>query len=424
MKPIRPLRIAMVVPQFPCFGEPYILSQMTGLIDLGQELDVIAINPSGETVVHDEVYRYKLDQSARYLRANDQYGKNMFQRLRNGFRTFGANLPKSPRATFASVNFVRHGRQAMRLAYLFRLAPFLDKQYDVVHCHFGPNARSFLFLKDIQHVAFVVSFHGYDFSRVIKEQGAGFYRDLFDQADLITANSGYAKGRLLAAGARDEKVVVLHESLPSAKFPFAERTLRAGEPLRILTIARLFEKKGYEYSVRAFAKVAAEIPSAEYWIVGDANGPAAPRIRELIRELGITEKVRILGSKTRAEVIEIIQQCHLFVLASVTASDGDEEGQGLVLQEAQASGMPVIASRHNGFPESLIDGETGYLVPERDSDALAEKILHLARHPELWPTMGRAGRQFVESKFDSRLLNEQLLGHYRTAQAKGGASRD
>lgn len=414
----------MVVPQFPCFGEPYILSQMTGLIDLGQELDVIAINPSGETVVHDEVYQYKLDQTAKYLRVNEQYGKNVFQRLRNGLRAFGTNFRKSSGATLASVNVLRYGRQAMRLTYLFRLAPFLEKQYDVVHCHFGPNARSFLFLKDIQPMGFVASFHGYDFSRVIKEQGAEFYRDLFAKADLITANSRYAKDKLLAAGARDEKLVVLHESLPSAKFPFAERALRVGEPLRILTIARLFEKKGYEYSVRAFARVAAEIPNCEYWIVGDANGPAAPKIRELIRELGMSEKVKILGSKTRSEVIEIIRQCHLFVIASVTASDGDEEGQGLVLQEAQASGMPVIASRHNGFPESLIDGKTGYLVPERDDGALAEKILHLARHPGLWPEMGRAGRQFVESKFDSRLLNEQLLEHYRTALAKGGASRD
>src|SRR5262249_49503792 len=147
------------------------------------------------------------------------------------------------------------------------------------------------------------------------------------------------------------------------------------ETFRILTVARLFEKKGYEYSVRAVAKVAATVPNLEYLLVGDPNGPAAPRIRELIRELKMEDKIRILGTRTREQLIEMYQQCHIFILASVTAADGDEEGQGLVLQEAQASGLPVVATRHNGFPESLLDGETGFLVPERDADVLANRIL-------------------------------------------------
>jgi colanic acid/amylovoran biosynthesis glycosyltransferase len=171
--------------------------------------------------------------------------------------------------------------------------------------------------------------------------------------------------------------------------------------------------------VRAVAKVAENVPGLEYWIVGDANGPAAPRIRELIRELRMEDRIKILGTKTRQEVIEILGQCHLFVLASVTASDGDEEGQGLVLQEAQACGLPVIATRHNGFPESLVEGETGFLVPERDPEALAERILFLIHHADQWPRMGGAGRKFVESRFDSKLLNQQLLKLYRSLAKSG-----
>ena len=407
------MKIAMVVPQFPCFGETFILSQVTGLIDLGQEVDIIAVNPSGETTIHEDVFRYKLLERTKYLHLTEQYGKTLGARFRNGCRAFGENFGRSPGATLASLNFLRYGRQALRLAYLFRLKPFLETKYDVVHCHFGPNAKSFLFLKDIQDVKLVATFHGYDFSRVIREQGPGFYRDLFERADLITINSQYGKGKLLAAGAREDKLVQLRMSVPTERFPFRERTAKPGETVRILTVARLFDKKGYDYSVRAVATAARTHPHLEYWIVGDPNGPAAPRIRDLIRELGMEDKIRVLGTKTREELIEIIQQCHLFILASVTAPDGDEEGQGLVLQEAQASGMPVVATRHNGFPESLIDGTTGFLVPERDADALAERILHLIEHAAEWPRMGRAGREFVEAHFDTAKLNRQLLDLYQ-----------
>lgn len=415
MKP--PLQIAMVVPQFPCFGEPYILSQITGLLDLGQQVDVIALNPSGETTIHEDVFRYGLLDRVRYLHVQRQYGRHWVERLGNGLRAFASNFRLDPRATLTTVNGFRYGLPAWRLTYLFRLRPFLEKRYDIVHCHFGPNARSFLFLKDIRDVPLVASFHGYDFSRVIREQGAGFYRELFARADLLTANSGYARAKLVAAGAEERRISVLPESLPTERFPFRERSLAAGETARILTIARLFEKKGYEYSVRAMAQVLPRFPRLEYWIVGDPHGPAAPRIRELIRELRLEDRVKILGTRTRQEIIEILGQCHLFVIASVTASDGDEEGQGLVLQEAQACGLPVIATRHNGFPESLEDGRTGYLVPERDVEVLADRILYLLEHPELWPAMGRAGRAFVESRFDSKRLNERLLEMYRSLRS-------
>lgn len=412
------LKIAMVVPQFPAFGETFILSQITGLIDLGQHVDVIAVNPSGETTIHEDVYRYKVLNQTKYLHINRQYGKTWRERIHNGRETFGQCHRLSPEATWATLNAFRYGWQALRLAYLFRLKPFLETRYDIVHCHFGPNAKSFLFLRDLQQVNFMATFHGYDFSRVIKEHGPQFYRELFARADLITINSQYGKGKLLAAGADEKRIVQLRMSVPTDRYPFRERTLKPGETARILTIARLFDKKGYEYSVRAVAKAAQAFPNLEYWIVGDANGPAATRTRDLIRELGMEDKIKILGTKTREALIGIIQQCHLFILASVTAPDGDEEGQGLVLQEAQASGMPVVASRHNGFPESLVDGETGFLVPERDADAMAERILHLLQNPSIWPGMGTAGRKFVEANFDVKKLTRQLLDLYRGLMEK------
>ena len=97
------------------------------------------------------------------------------------------------------------------------------------------------------------------------------------------------------------------------------------------------------------------------------------------------------------------------------------EGQGLVLQEAQAMGLPVVSTWHNGIPEGVLDDVSGFLVPERDVHALAEKLFYLIEHPELWPAMGRAGRKFVEQRYDIKQLNKELVELYRAVIAKDRA---
>ena len=101
------------------------------------------------------------------------------------------------------------------------------------------------------------------------------------------------------------------------------------------------------------------------------------------------------------------------MLASVTASDGDMEGQGLVLQEAQAVGLPVVSTLHNGIPDGVLNGVSGYLVPEGDAHALAERVEYLIEHPGVWPEMGRCGREFVEKNYNIQMLNNKLIEIYR-----------
>ena len=104
----------------------------------------------------------------------------------------------------------------------------------------------------------------------------------------------------------------------------------------------------------------------------------------------------------------------LVLLASVSL-EGDQEGQGLFLQEAQACGLPVIATQHGALPEGMLPGKSGLLTPERDSQALADRLKELIAHPETWPMIGRNGRKFVEARYDIRKLNQQLVQLYETA---------
>ena len=110
-----------------------------------------------------------------------------------------------------------------------------------------------------------------------------------------------------------------------------------------------------------------------------------------------------------------MERADVFVLPSVTAADGDEEGTPTVLLEAAASGLPVLSTRHSGIPEIVADGVSGILVSERSPAELAIGLKRLIDEPECRTRMGRQGRVRIESKHDVRMLNERLANMYERA---------
>lgn len=137
------------------------------------------------------------------------------------------------------------------------------------------------------------------------------------------------------------------------------------------------------------------------------------KLKSLVERLELKNKVEFLGYVADERLYELYSNSHIFLLPSVTSEKGDREGQGLVIQEAQASGLPVVSTLHNGIPEGVRKGESALLVPERDVDALAEKLEYLIENPERWIEMGRAGRRFVEKKYDIKKLNDKLEEIYQ-----------
>jgi colanic acid/amylovoran biosynthesis glycosyltransferase len=189
-------------------------------------------------------------------------------------------------------------------------------------------------------------------------------------------------------------------------FDFAVRERRDGEPLRLVTVARLVEKKGVEYAIRAVARLVADGIPVEYCVVGD--GPLHDALAKLVVELGLSEQVKIMGAMSHTSVAALLTYSHVMVAPSVTAANGDMEGIPVAMMEAMASGLPVVSTIHSGIPELISDGVTGYLVPERDTEALAAKLRFVAEHESEWPRVAHAARKFVEENHDIAVLNDQL----------------
>lgn len=435
----RPLRIAMFVGMFPVVSETFILRQITGLLDLGHEVDVFAdarVEP--DSPQHPEVAKYQLLARTTFMDVPPEtapyempvwpitgrtWPPGSPTSVHNSIRVARA-LPrffrcvlKSPRLTFQVLSRRKYGYQAASLSALYRLARLVSSPhcYDILHAHYGPVGKSFRFARTLCRAPLMVTFHGHDFCTVPRREGRNVYAQLFDTVDAVTAHSEYANGRLEELGCPRAILRRLHVGLDPDEFPFQPRILKPGEPVRILTVSRLVEIKGLEYSIRAVAAVIRQHKSVRYDVVGD--GPERAKLTALISELQLERVVNLHGAQPAEVVHKLMAQTHLFVLPSINLH-GDEEGTPVTLMEAQACGIPVVATRTGGIPEVVRDGESGFLVADRDAGALAERLTYLMAHPEQWPEMGRRGRSHVEQHYDIRKLNQQLVELYRRTRAE------
>ncbi|MGB3193589.1 MAG: glycosyltransferase [Limnoraphis sp.] len=404
------MRIAFIIGRFPSFSETFILNQITGLIDRGHQVDIYADYPKEQNKFHADIEKYHLFEHTYY---RPQWSHPRTKALFKGLGLFLQNFPKAPLTLLRSLNLFQYRKEAFSLRLLYGAIPILSKKpYDIIHCHFGQFGKRGVALRQIGAIQgkLITSFHGGDINSSAWYSSEGTYQQLFHLGDQFTVNSNFTADRVIALGCPPEKIVKLPMGLNLSLYQFKARYLQANEPVEILTVARLVEKKGIEYSIRAVAQVLKQYPNLIYRIVGD--GVLRESLEQLIQELDVSKNVKILGWMTQEEVRQLYTDSHIFILSSVTARDGDKEGQGLVLQEAQAMGLPVLSTIHNGIPDGVLDGKSGFLVPEKDVDALAEKLTDLIRNPEQWLEMGRVGRAFIEENYDINKLNDQLVNIY------------
>lgn len=403
----RRLKIAVVTNSFPKLGEPYVLNHVTGLLDLGHKVQVIAMRDPHEERVYDDVKKYGLNQGVLYVEPPSSLPARILGAIRI-LRTYGR---KHPGAVVAALNAFKYGIRAAKLDVLFSLEPFLKDTYDLLHCHFGYNGLRFLFVKDFAGTPMVVNFHGGDFSNP-QFRIPGLYSKTFRKADLIVAESNHAVQKIIHLGCPPGKIVNVPVGVNVDLFRFRERHLSPDKRVRILTVARFIEVKGLPTAIRAIAELRKR-HAVRLDIVGSGSPEAERELKDLVQELGVQDAVFFLGRKTLAELVTTYNQADIFVLASHTTLSGVQENQGTVLLEAQAAGIPVVATRHGGLPESMIDGKTGYLAEEKSVSSLVEQLEKLIEHPERFPEMSRAARAFVVENLDKRQWIRKLDSYYQ-----------
>ncbi|MDD5303368.1 MAG: glycosyltransferase [Elusimicrobia bacterium] len=301
-------------------------------------------------------------------------------------------------------------------------AAMAQDEPSLIHAHFGPSGWAALGLKRRFSIPLVTTFYGYDLTQLPRQNPVWRerYRRLFEAGDLFLVEGRHMRRRLVDLGCPAEKAVVQHLGVDLAAIPHRPRELDGSGEVKILVAATFTEKKGIPDAVEAVGRLKLRRPSRtiSLTIIGDARGFPADaeekkKILEAIARVGPGVRVRLQGFRTPAELRRELYEHHLFLAPSVTARDGNTEGGAPVaIIEASASGMPVVATTHCDIPEVVVDGASGFLAPERDPAALAEKLLFVLDNAPRWPEFGRAGRRHIEDEYDAAKLGPRLEEAY------------
>jgi colanic acid/amylovoran biosynthesis glycosyltransferase len=190
------------------------------------------------------------------------------------------------------------------------------------------------------------------------------------------------------------------------KYPFFERILKPGEAVRIISVARCIEKKGIQYGIEATEILYRSGFPVQYVIIGD--GPLKTEYEAMVDKKGLAGRVIFLGWRDEDVVLRELGTAAIYFLPSVVSADGDEEGIPVVLMEALAMGLVVVATDTGGVRELIMPGKTGYLVPPKDPQALADAVEAILNDPLKTRELSRHGREIVEQDYHIAHLNKRV----------------
>lgn len=382
------MRILVVTSSYPKYAgdptAPFIESLTTHVANLGHEVHVALPEhaewrrPSREANVTFHLYRYSP------IRQWTPWGFS--QSLAGGTRLRRSLFALAPLVGLSGA--------------LACTAVARNRRIDVVHAHWVvPNGPIAALAAHRCRLPLVVTVHGSDVALAERSRLVGkLARWSLLRADAATAASTHLLDRVarLIGTQSSLKLVPLGTDL-AAFHPDAAAALRvrrslhiAADEVLVLGIGRLIDLKGFDHLVRAIALVRERAPNVRLVIAGD--GDARAKLIDLSRSLGLADRALFVGMVSRDEAPGYFAAADLVAVPTVGHGESFGEGLGYVVLEAQASGKPVVASRVGGLPEVVSDGETGYLVADRDPDGLASAIIRLAEDPEQRRRLGESAR--------------------------------
>jgi glycosyltransferase involved in cell wall biosynthesis len=295
---------------------------------------------------------------------------------------------------------------------------------DILHMHYlGPLVAPVL----LRFRPFVVSVWGAD---VLGERGLAaesrrsrFVKTLvLRRAHAVLAISRYlAEATCRYAALPTHRVLLYRWGVDLSQFrPVREAPVSTDRqtPVVIGFVKHLEPKYGAEYLLRAVPVIRTRHPAITVAIVGD--GSLRAHLEQVARSLGITDVVTFRGAVAHDQVPRHMAAMDIFVMPSVHVS----ESFGVAALEAQAMGLPVVASRIGGVPEAVAEGRTALLVPPRDPAALAEAVVRLIEDVPLRRSMSQEGRRFVTERYDWHANAGEVETLYRGLLGQGGKKED
>lgn len=409
-------RLAIILKGYPRLSETFVAQEIRALEKRGIDLCIFSLRHPHDPAshpIHDEIEApvYYLPE---YVHDDPLRVANSALRLclKLGFwralASFSVDLWREP-----TRNRLRRFAQALVLA---REMPRSVEHY---YAHFMHTPTSVcLYASIINGQSFSISAHAKDIWTISEQE----LRKKLAASDWVVTCTAANARYLESLAAQPDKVTLLYHGLDFTRFDenTAAPARRDGsaelDPVRLVSVGRAVDKKGYEVLLAALAA----LPSTLNWRFSHiGGGELLDSLQAEARDLGLDNCIEWLGALPQAEVLAKYREADLFVLPSKISDDGDRDGLPNVLMEAQSQGLACLSTRISGIPELIIHGETGWLVEQRDSTALAVALQQLITQPELRAGLARAGFERVRREFSMQAGIDKLM--QRLEQSFAGA---
>lgn len=318
--------------------------------------------------------------------------------------------PWQPRSDAVDGSFAallqRWRQKVSTIAYMHYLRLVLRRRrIDIVHSHFAQVGWKYRNLVRRLHAAHVVSFYGLDYEQLASLHPIWKKRlpKLFNEADLFVCEGPHGASLLARQGCPEHKIRIGKLGVATDSIAFVVRDKPAGQ-LRLLQLASFREKKGHVDSVQAFAVARQQCPNMHLTLAGASPGEVFDQVMAEIYRHNLSAHVTLMPGVPLDALHGLMSDYDVFIHPSRHAADGDcEGGAPIVLLDAQATGMPVISTRHCDIPQEVVEGATGILCEEGDVDGLAKAIgVFYAMPATRYLEYAHAARRHVEQQFDIR----------------------
>jgi glycosyltransferase involved in cell wall biosynthesis len=377
-------------------------SEMLALESLGYRLDIASLNPPGDAFRHERYDDFEAEvlypPPTSVLKAWQQ----KFIDSGEWQQRLGAMIARHDRDYGPEYKAETRARNAVYFAELLK-----SRGVRHIHVHFANRAtHTALFIKQWSDISFSFTAHAQDF--MVDIGSDDLLREMCAAAEFTVAVSDHSRD-LLRNTCPDsaQKIDRIYNGIRPADFPLArDITANRDRPLRIITIGRLIEFKGFHHLLAACARLRARGIPFELCIIGE--GPWRGQLEQQAADLGIDDAVEFAGVQSGDTVKLRLADSDVFALACIVDEKGASDILPTVIMEAMTCGLPVVSTQLVGVPEMVAHEETGILVEPGDEDALAQALEKLSQDRELAARLGKAGSKRALQLFDQRVTSRQL----------------
>jgi colanic acid/amylovoran biosynthesis glycosyltransferase len=360
--------------------------------------------------------------------------KELADRLQNGYRLFTFNRFQPEIFPSVHVDLVSYSSPSIvdnisaKAKSFCKSSPYVSRHWrnqrialknalskfapTIIHAHFGPLAIIAAPVARSLRIPLIVTFHGYDVSKIAQDKcWLSAYNLLIKNEIHAIGVSNHICSKIHdRIGIDSSRIHLVHGGINIENFHFSPPSDRFdGNNLKLLCIGRIVAKKSpleLVDAVRLARQRVGDLPRITLTWIGD--GILRDKLESHIANNKIAG-IDLRGAQSPERIREALSTHHLYTQMACTAPDGDEEGQGITLVEAMATGLPIVTVRHNGFPDVIDSGTTGFLVDEHDVQGFASRIAELASRPESWRKISEASRLRVISKFTIGKQTDKFL---------------